>query len=89
VNGVAIFGGWKTGGGPADGPDVTPGLWIFNPQRKQWSFTKPASGPKGRYEYMAYDPEYNVVIVAGNSHSTWVYRYKGGLRPGPTRRNPR
>lgn len=74
---VAILGGWKLAAeGAAGGPDVTPGLWIFDPKTKEWHFEMPASGPKGRYEYFAFDPEYNVVVTAGNGHGTWVYRYR-------------
>jgi hypothetical protein len=53
---VALFGGWKANDA-ASGPDVTPGLWVFDPTKKEWHFEKPATGPKGRYEYFAYDPE--------------------------------
>jgi hypothetical protein len=75
ANDVVLFGGWKTND-PGNGPDVTPGLWVFDVAKKAWSFTKPASGPRGRYEYFAYDPEYNVAVTAANGHGTWVYRYK-------------
>lgn len=75
VNDVALFGGWKTNDA-GSGPDVTPGLWVFDPAKKEWNFEKPASGPKGRYEYFAYDPEHNVAVTAGNGHGTWVYRYR-------------
>jgi hypothetical protein len=76
-NQVAIFGGWKSADA-GSGPDVSPGLWIFDPAKKDWHFENPSHGPKGRYEYFAYDPENNVVVTAGNGHGTWVYRYKGG-----------
>jgi hypothetical protein len=75
LNHVALFGGWKASDA-AGGPDVTPGLWVFDPGRKEWHFEKPAAGPRGRYEYFAYDPEYNVAVTAGNGHGTWVYRYR-------------
>lgn len=79
LNNVALFGGWKTNdrGG---GPDVTPGLWIFDPTKKAWHFELPAAGPKGRLEYFAYDPQYNVAITAANGHGTWVYRYRNAAR---------
>lgn len=76
VNDVVIFGGWKLDP-PGNGPNVTPELWIFQPENKEWTFIRPKSGPSGRLEYFAYDPEYNVVVAAGNGHGTWVYRYKG------------
>jgi hypothetical protein len=75
LNNVALFGGWKTNDA-GSGPDVTPGLWVFDPAQKEWHFEKPAGGPKGRYEYFAYDPEHNVAVTAGNAHGTWVYRYR-------------
>lgn len=75
ANDVAAFGGWKTNS-PGNGPEISPGLWIFDPNTKTWAFTKPKSGPDGRYEYFCYDPEYNVFVTAGNGHGTWVYRYK-------------
>ncbi|MFC1479089.1 hypothetical protein ACFL6F_00690 [Planctomycetota bacterium] len=75
ANDTVLFGGWKTND-PGNGPNVTPGLWAFDAAKKKWSFTKPASGPRGRYEYFAYDPEYNVTVTAANGHGTWVYRYK-------------
>ncbi len=74
-NNVALFGGWKTNDA-GGGPDVSPGLWVFDPIKKTWHFEQPAAGPKGRFEYFAYDPEYDVAITAGNSHGTWVYRYR-------------
>jgi hypothetical protein len=74
-NNVALFGGWKSAEA-GSGPDVTPGLWVFDPVKKEWRFEKPAKGPRGRYEYLAYDPEYNVAVTAGNGHGTWVYRYR-------------
>jgi hypothetical protein len=75
LNDVALFGGWKSNDA-ASGPDVTPGLWVFDPVKKEWHFEKPATGPRGRYEYFAYDPDYNVAVTAGNGHGTWVYRYR-------------
>ncbi len=75
ANDVAILGGWKTEE-PSKEPDRTPGVWIFDPAAREWTFAKPDAGPKGRYEYFAYDPEYNVVVTAGNAHGIWVYRYK-------------
>ena len=78
ANDVAILGGWKTNE-PSTEPDVTPGVWIFDPAKMDWHFEKPATGPRGRFEYFAYDPEYNVVVTAGNGHGTWVYRYR---KPG-------
>ncbi|OAI48403.1 hypothetical protein AYO44_07150 [Planctomycetaceae bacterium SCGC AG-212-F19] len=74
LNNVALFGGWKSSDA-GSGPDVTPGLWVFDPTKKEWHYEKPASGPKGRFEYFAYDPEYNVAVTAGNGHGTWLYRY--------------
>jgi hypothetical protein len=75
LNHVALFGGWKTSDA-AGGPDVTPGLWVFDPEQKSWHYVRPTTGPKGRYEYFAYDPQYNVAVTAGNGHGTWVYRYR-------------
>jgi hypothetical protein len=80
VNNVALFGGWKASDA-ASGPDVTPGLWVFDPDKQEWHFEKPATGPKGRYEYFAYDPEHNVTVTAGNGHGTWVYRYRRAKSP--------
>lgn len=75
LNDVVAMGGWKTND-PANGPDISPDLWIFDPAKKSWSFTKPAAGPSGRLEYFVYDPEYNVFVTAANGHGTWAYRYK-------------
>ncbi len=79
ANDVVLLGGWKTNE-PSTEPDLTPGLWAFDPRDREWRFEKPAGGPKGRFEYFAYDPEYNVAVTAGNGHGTWVYRYRRAPR---------
>lgn len=65
--------------------------WILDVEANTWTEMKPALQPVcGEKAWQpAYDPVNNLTVVVDENSSTWVYRYKNGVKrtePEKTRR---
>lgn len=60
------------------------GPWVYRFSMKTWTDMKPTTGPISEWAHqqmmIEYDPEYNVVVIAGNARGNWVYRYKSEIQ---------